>query len=281
MKNYRKIFALSLLGIATLFTSCEKEETKTDVSALETETNLVTQDALDKIAALSFNTDGVTLEEYMLPDGSTEMRYMVEGHIALSPEYVNTMQLNGGVQSEQYRTNNLVSPGVITVLGYTGGRNALSTANQTGLQWAVNNYNALNLSISMDLTFGTANYQSYDIVVYKNPNQSGSGGSAGFPSNGRPNQYVQIYGLDNSSNNVNEHVIGHEIGHSIGFRHTDWFSRQSCGQNTNEGTAGVGAVYIPGTPEGYDSTSLMLSCFGSNEDGEFGQFDVVALNYLY
>ena len=206
---------------------------------------------------------------------------MIEGDIALSPEYIENMDLNGGVQSEQYRTNNLVSPGVITVLGFTGGANALSTANRNGLQFAVDNYNRLNLNISMSLSFGSANFRNFDIVVFKNPNAEGSGGSAGFPVNGRPEQFVQIFGLDNSSNDVNEHVIGHEIGHAIGFRHTDWFSRQSCGQNTNEGTAGVGAVHIPGTPTGFDPNSIMLSCFGSNEDGEFGANDITALNFLY
>ncbi|MEM6801987.1 MAG: M57 family metalloprotease, partial [Bacteroidota bacterium] len=51
--------------------------------------------------------------------------------------------------------------------------------------------------------------------------------------------------------------------------------------NTNEGSAGVGANHIPGTPTGFDSNSIMLACFGSNEDGEFGNFDRVALEFMY
>lgn len=40
------------------------------------------------------------------------------------------------------------------------------------------------------------------------------------------------------------------MGHCIGFRHTDYMNRSySCrGSAVNEGSAGVGAVYIPGTP---------------------------------
>ena len=182
--------------------------------------------------------------------------------------------------AKNYHTTNLVSPRTLTIIGYTGGQNALSSKERTALQYAVNNYNALNLSINFSLTFGTS-YQNKDMVVYYNPSESGTGGSAGFPSNGNPNKFIQIYGLDSYDVNVIEHVITHEMGHSVGFRHTDWFSRQSCGQNVNEGTAGVGAIPIPGTPSAYDPTSIMLACFSANEDGEFNNNDIIALNYLY
>jgi len=278
MKKVKNSVVLSLLSLGLLTTSCEKE----NADLIEDQANVeVSEDVMAKLTSLAFNPSDVHITDFELPDGSTEKRYMVEGDIALTKEYIETMDLNGGVQSEQYRTNNLVQQNrTYRVLGYTGGRFALSQSGRTGLQWAINNYNRLNLSINFTLTFGT-DLGPADIVVYDNPNQSGSGGSAGFPSGGNPNKFVQIYGLDGSSNNVNEHVIGHEIGHSLGFRHTDYFSRQSCGSNTNEGQAGVGAVRIPGTPAGFDPGSLMLACFNNNVDGEFNNNDITALRFLY
>lgn len=214
------------------------------------------------------------------PNGKIVEAYQMEGDIIMTRDQIMNMELGGDITSKQYRTNNLVSDGVITIIGYTGNNSSgLTSTMQTGLRWAVANYNRLNLDISFNLTFGT-DYQNKDMVVYQVA--GGAGGSAGFPSGGNPNKWVRINsGLAGYSTNVHEHVICHEIGHSVGFRHTDYFSRQSCGQNTNEGSAGVGAIHIPGTPTGYDSTSLMLACFSSNEDGEFNNNDITALNYLY
>ena len=59
------------------------------------------------------------------------------------------------------------------------------------------------------------------------------------------------------------------------------YNEHQPGQCGNEGDGGVGAVHIPGTPTGIDANSIMLACFGSGEDGEFGSYDVTALEYLY
>jgi len=264
--------------VAGVFTSCQKEE---EIASPE-QKNKVSQEVLSKLESLYFNTEGVTEEQVVNIDGSTSLKYVIEGDIAMSHEQLMSMKIDeGNEQGRQYRTYNLVSsPATIRVIGYTGGGGyGLSSKMRTALQWAVNNYNRLNIGLNFTLDYGT-NYQSYDMVIYRVPNGK-AGGKAGFPSNGDPNFGVQIYsGMDGYDLNTIEHVITHEMGHSVGLRHTDWFSRQSCGQS-GESANPDGAVHIPGTPTGFDANSIMLSCFGSGEDGEFGHYDEVALEYLY
>ncbi|WP_275900306.1 M57 family metalloprotease [Pyxidicoccus trucidator] len=90
-------------------------------------------------------------------------------------------------------------------------------------------------------------------------------------------------GLGSYSVDVVEHGITHELGHTIGLRHTDFYNRSiSCGSGGSEGTAGVGAIHIPGTPTTVMvGGSIMNSCFRSTETGEFTSYDIAALNALY
>jgi hypothetical protein len=58
-------------------------------------------------------------------------------------------------------------------------------------------------------------------------------------------------------------------------------NRSSCGQNANEGSAGIGAVHIPGTPTTVTGTynSWMMAC--TNGNPAFSTADGTALNYVY
>lgn len=65
---------------------------------------------------------------------------------------------------------------------------------------------------------------------------------------------------------------------ALGLCHTDLFSRQIC-KRSGKSAGSDGAVHIPGTQIGYDSKPVMLACFSTNEDDNFGYYDEVVLEY--
>ena len=282
-------FFLGLALTALFFTSCTKNDAEiTTSTSMEVDqpselvTEPITEETIEFLNQTSVSLDDAELTTMQYPDGTTEEVYIIEGDITLTGEELRTIQETIGNAERQAHTYQLCNNyQTIDIIGYTGNNSSGLTYNmQVGLSWAVANYNSLNIGLNFNLTFGT-NYSSKDIVVYRVANGQ-SGGVAGFPySNGQPYKWVRIYsGLDNAAYNTCEHVIGHEIGHCLGMRHTDWSTRASCGQS-GEAANPTGAVHIPGTPLSWDANSLMLACFGCCEDGEFGYYDRVALEYMY
>lgn len=296
----KKIKFLTLAGLCLIFSiqSCEKENITEEVSILdediiinmnnlENRTVVTDTELLDAIRTLDIDVGIVSIGDFHLPDGTIEERIYIGSDIVFTRDELGELIGSGEGLDRQYRTFNLVSPNnqTINILGYTGGSQALSNKARTALTRAVANFNNIsNMTLQFNLTFGT-NYQAADMVVYDNSiNNGGNGGVAGFPnSNGEPNKFVQIYGIEQFSTNVNEHVITHEIGHSIGFRHSDWFDRLSCPPSSqgNEGTGSDGAVHISGTPTGRDLTSVMQACFSTSVSGNFNGNDVTALRGMY
>ncbi len=279
----KKIKLLALCAIVAGFaTSCQKDEV-----ASETQES---PQALSKIEIQALNDAGVnatnaTLQTIkpLLP-GDVAFKAVVSGDVVIPQDQLmnGDHALEAVEGGKQFRTRNLVtgSNRSFRVVGYTGSCCALTSKMRTALQWAVNNYNRLNTSLNLTLVY-QSNFNDSDMVVYNN-GRGGGGGSAGFPFNGRSFNRVQInQGTDSFSTNVVEHVMTHEIGHSVGFRHQDYTTRQSCGSNQNEGDGGVGAILINGTPSSDRADSIMLACFGPNEDGEFTSTDITALNALY
>ena len=179
----------------------------------------------------------------------------------------------------QYRTNNTVSASVGTICIDGGDFNA---AISDALNAAIANYNAEGLSFTM--VRNDAPGAGCDAVITGNQ-QGGSGGSAGFPSGGFPYDTINIgTGIANYGQDVLTHVITHELGHCVGFRHTNYFDRSiSCGGSySNEGSAGVGAVHIPGTPTGAQlNGSVMNSCYNLDSTGNWTNSDQTALAEMY
>jgi len=276
MRQMLKPLAFLLIaGFA--ITSCKKE-------VKDPAQEQISEETLAKINGHGFGTSDVQ---------KVEEGYLVEGDIILTDANLSSNTTSPYLiiaNVEQYRTTNLVGkPRVITVSvsGTLEGISVWSNAADA----LISRYNALGLLISFQRAdaVNTTAKGNVDIVGF---NEGPSGGfitlgSSGFPDAvGNPypeikmNTNAQAYGTNPNQGYITS-VLQHEMGHCIGFRHTDYMNRSSCGhRKQNEGTAGVGAVWIPGTPTGFDAESFMLAC-SAGTDRSFNANDVIALNYLY
>lgn len=265
------VFVFAAVAFAAMFiVACTK-------AAKESPAPEVSQEVLSKIAAQGFSTEGVVLS-----DGG----YIVEGDIFLTDENLKQTPTSNELvyaNEEHYRTTYVVTglPRTITVKLNTTQANFVSATDE-----AIRRYNALNLRVRFQRITGSASANINIVTYYQVSNTLGS---AGFPtSSGNPFNQIRMntyWYTPSIAVNALATTIAHEMGHCIGFRHTDYMSRQySCGGAAyNEGSAGVGAIHIPGTPTGPSAGSWMLACgsTSSSFNRPFTSADQTALNYVY
>lgn len=268
--NSQILFAFLCLSLLSV--SCKRENlvTKNDIS----------QAVLQKIAAQGFSTENVR---------KVENGYLVEGDIILTEQNLNAQSTSPSLviaNTEQYRTTYLVK-NTVPVRNITVSVSNLPQVYADATANMIARYNALGLQITFSKVASGGNI---DIIGF---DQGPSGGyitlgSSGFPTAaGDPynqikmNTNPQAYGTSPNVYYLTS-VLQHEVGHCIGFRHTDYFDRSlSCGgHKSNERAGSIGAVYIPGTPSGFDVESFMLAC-SNGKDRTFNTNDVTALKYLY
>ena len=268
------------LAVSVSFVSCEQQNDA-----------VVAQDEVSESVLAALTNDGFDVTQQApikFDDG-----YLVEGDIYIPA--ADLASLKEGTRlpvEEQYSTNNLVSTGgsrTITMYAPQGGKNGYSAGMIAGLDLAIARYNAQNLAISFQRITSSGGADIVMTRLSKGDERRGVLGSAGFPtSSGDPYGEIKMSGILESSYGLSTGgiatIIAHEMGHCVGFRHTDYFNRSiSCGGGTsNEGTAGVGANHIPGTPTGATASakSWMLACTDGG-DRPFNNDDRTALNYLY
>jgi hypothetical protein len=267
----KKIFTSGVIAVvaALAIVSCTKTN---DVQAVQADKDKLSAAEIAMIQAAGLQATGA-----IRIDG----RYLIEGDILLTVDELHSMCTGNCpalivANTEQYRTTNLVTglPRTISIR-YIGAHPSISLA----VTFAVARYNARGLLLKFQKTsIGRPSILVTDV--------SGKPyiASSGFASGGSPYSSIKFNtAYANWNANTLTTVIAHEIGHCIGFRHTDYMDRSySCnGSPVNEGSAGVGAIHIPGTPFGPDPNSWMLACISNGVNRPFNANDKIALNYLY
>lgn len=267
--------------LTVVLLSCQKSASDTK------DPRMLNPDEIAMVTAAGFNGNWA--------ERTADGNFLIEGDILLTPSQLQELSVVNPshelviANEEHYRTTNVVSTPstgsrTITVSMATG----FPSYYYTGLDNALARYNGYGLKINFVRVASGGEIH----ISGSNLGTTSTGGcilgqAAGFPSgSGNPSSGFTLSTSSCATSYLNsarkaDEVIAHEIGHCIGFRHTDYMNRSSCGQNANEGTAGVGAIHIPGTPTTVSGNykSWMMAC--TDGSPSFSSADGVALNYVY
>jgi hypothetical protein len=270
-----------LLVLIFLFIACDNSNTNSSQEVSNVDK------ALAVLSKRGFDTKGHKIYTQKIGEEKT---YIVieDDHMFSIEDLVNP---KSDTRLKQYRTNNLLSSTQvqnIKVAIYQGSSTSYAVPSNWVSKTRENFTNWNNIS-GTKVNFSEVSYSSgsYDILVYVD--DLGNGGTIArstFPeSNGDAGATVVINRnmLNSLSSSQIEFTMTHEFGHSLGFRHTNWFDRNSNGQNDgagdNEGAGSIGAVLLAGTPSGLDESSIMKATV-LNWNG-FSQYDEIGLRVMY
>ena len=194
-------------------------------------------------------------------------------------------------RKKQYSTTHLLSSSQVENIRVAFHSNVPSWW-KTVTRQSLNNWETIT---GTKVNFTEVSYSSgnYDIRVFVDdlgaPTPNGvTLARSTFPlSNGDAGRDVIIntHVLNSTSESRAIFTMTHEFGHSLGFRHTNWFDRNSDGYSDKndpydyEGISQYGAEHIDGTPTGLDEASIMKATV--LDWNGFSTYDEIALRALY
>ena len=281
MKKYIKSFFYLVLLTSM---SCE---TSSDIKNKE-HIDKSEQIALEKIRALGFKTDS-----YHKVNLRGEDYLIIEKDIMFNiKKLIKKRDKQWSVSTDVVSINEVNS--ITWALGGFIGGNWLTAMANAESEWSGIPNCHINISPeTMNLDSADIIISEFDFVAAFGPIYNSVIAIGEFPLNGEPGANVTINSGFIGSLTADEETFTmvHELGHNIGFRHTNWFDRNTDGYSGNFGDGtdpddegwnvpGFGnAAHILGTPWEYDSLSVM-NAFVAPWTG-FSAKDITAAKSLY